>query len=359
MLARATSSDDAKSPHSVSEVESQQFSTTSYAQDRNLLSEFGISRQQELQLMVCYMNKTSQTLAHDGDDLVAWRETIPEEAIQHHFLMDGLLAMAALHFAYENPNSRSHYTQVAIRYQNSSLQVYNRHLGNINEENCTALFAYSVLVNLMAIAFPNTSSDSAPSSHTEGIMTMLELIRGIGLIHNSTSSIYRSGKLGSFYRDVPTNIRPDDETEAALERLRQRSNTLLASESIDGNRHSVYLSSIHSLEVAFAFTTVSSHLGRIMGWPASLQPSENCEKLMNLFKHGDVMTQLIYMYYGVLLLHTRHRWWGQRTGASLIQHLAISVRAAGPDWAVETKWPMEMAKRAAEKDGGIFAQQDS
>ena len=79
---------------------------------------------------------------------------------------------------------------------------------------------------------------------------------------------------------------------------------------------------------------------------------------MTLFKHGDVMTQLIFMHYGVLLLHTRHRWWGRRTGACLIQHLAISVRAAGPDWVVGTKWPMEMARRSIEEDGSIVAQQD-
>ena len=290
-------------------------------------------------------------MAHDDEDLLIWREVVPEEAVHFDFLMDGLLALASLHFAYENPESRLQYYELAIRYQNSGLQIYNAALGNITDENRTALFAFSILVNIMAIAFPNASPDSAPSSHTESIMTMLELIRGIGLIHSSAITMHRTGKLASLYRPVPPDAQPDDETREALERLRQRVHDLFACESIDENRRSVYLSSIKSLEVSFGCMTVTSHLGRIIGWPASLRSPDHSEELMRLFKHGDVMTQLIFMHYGVLLLHTRHRWWGRRTGVSLIEDLAVSVRAAGPDWVVGTKWPIEVARRTIDEDG--------
>ncbi|CAA9956730.1 hypothetical protein PTMSG1_00338 [Pyrenophora teres f. maculata] len=309
--------------------------------------------------MICYMNKTSQTLAHDDEDLVIWREAIPDEAVHHDFLMDGLLAMAALHFAYENPESRLQYTELAMRYQNSSLQVYNKALENINEENCTALFAFSIIVNVMAIALPNTIPDSLPSSYTESITTMLALIRGIGLIHSSAVSKHRTGRLASFYRPLPPDLQPDDETTAALESLRHEASTLLASKSIEYERHAVYLSAIQSLEVAFGCMKATNHLGRIIGWPASLGSPGHCEELMRLFNHGDVMTQLIFMYYGVLLLHTRHRWWGRHTGVSLIKELAISVRAAGPNWVVGTQWPIEVARRSVEKDQSASYQRGS
>ncbi|KAA8626419.1 C6 transcription factor [Pyrenophora tritici-repentis] len=152
ILARAASLDDARSTVSPPRGGLQQFSTTPRTREPIPSPGIRVPRQQELQLMICFMNKTSQTLAHGDEDLVIWREAVPDEAVNCDFLMDGLLAMAALHFAYENPDSRLQYTELAMRYQNSSLQVYNKALDNINEENCTALFAFSIIVNIMALA---------------------------------------------------------------------------------------------------------------------------------------------------------------------------------------------------------------
>jgi hypothetical protein len=177
--------------------------------------------------MVYYINRTSRTLAHDAAELIAWTEAIPEEAVQYDFLMDGLLAMASLHFAFYNPDSRRQYTEFAIRYQNEGLQKYNDTLGDINETNCTALFAFSILINIMAIALPNADPNSANSAHTESLMTMLELGRGIGIIHSKSVTLLTNGKLGSFFRPSPGDLDPDDETRAALEKLRQHTDSLL------------------------------------------------------------------------------------------------------------------------------------
>ncbi|KAI0605525.1 hypothetical protein TUN205_10234 [Pyrenophora tritici-repentis] len=129
-------------------------------------------------------------------------------------------------------------------------------------------------------------------------MIALELIRGIGLRHSSAISTHRTGKLASICRPLLPNLQPEDETLAALDRLRQRANTLLASEYVEEKRHAVYLSGIQSLEVAVGCMKVSNHLGRIIGWPASLRSPEHCEELMRLFKHGDIMIKLIFMHYG-------------------------------------------------------------
>jgi hypothetical protein len=179
----ATSSENAGSSASLPHDESQSSPTEPCAKDPASRPPIGVSRHQELQLMIHYISKTSRTMAHDEEELLIWKEVIPEEAVKHPFLMDGLLAIASLHYAYQDPASRSPYTEYAIRYQNSGLQRYNEALRNVNEENCTALFACSILVNMMAIGLPNTSPDSASSEHTASIMAMVELITGIGLIH--------------------------------------------------------------------------------------------------------------------------------------------------------------------------------
>jgi hypothetical protein len=289
------------------------------------------------------MNKTSRTLAHDTEDLPIWTAVIPEEAAQYDFLMDGILAMASLHFACYNPDSCRQYIGFAMRYQNSGLQKYNDALEDINEANCIALFAFSILTNLMAFAFPNATPDSTFSAHTESMMTMLGLARGISLIHSKFVSKLRQGKLASLFRPLPTGLEPDEGTNAALEVLRQQADCLLTSGSIEKERHAVYISGIRSLGDSFGSTMLSSHLGPIVGWPEMIWPREHQAELMRLFQHGDVMARLILMHYGVLLLQIRHLWWGRRTGISLIEDLAVSVRAAGPNWAALTQWPREVA----------------
>ncbi|CAN9327829.1 unnamed protein product [Alternaria alternata] len=292
-------------------------------------------------------------------ELVAWTEAIPEEAVQYDFLMDGLLAMASLHFAFYNPDSRRQYTEFAIRYQNEGLQKYNDTLGDINDTNCTALFAFSILINVMAIALPNADPSSANSAHTESLMTTLELGQGIGIIHSKSVTLLTNGKLGSFFRPSPGDLDPDDETKAALEKLRQHTDSLLHSNSIDEERHAVYASGIRCLGVVFGYMTSSNHLGRVIGWPAMIWPEEHREALMRLIRNGDIMALTIFMHYGVLLLHIRHLWWGARTGISLIEDLAISVHAAGPSWGALTEWPRGVARRIEDGGRGAFQFDDS
>ncbi|USP76458.1 NTF2-like protein [Curvularia clavata] len=314
----------------------------------------GISRQQELQLMVHYMNKTSRTLAQDAEELPVWTEAIPEEAMRHDFLMDGLLGMASLHFACYNSHSWRQYTEFSIQYQNSGLKKYNDALGNITEDNCTALFAFSVVLNVMAIALPNTNPDSAASAYTETMMTMLELVRGIGLIHATSVTMLRTGKLAPLFRYIPGEAEPDDETKAALEILRQHANSLMNSGSINEGRHTIYLAGIRALEVAFGCIILSNHFAPIIGWPTWIWPDEHRDELIRLIQHGDVMARVILMHYGVLLLHIRHHWWGKQTGISLIDDVAISVDAAGPSWAPLTRWPREIARQTKHRDQGAL-----
>jgi hypothetical protein len=87
-----------------------------------------------------------------------------------------------------------------------------------------------------------------------------------------------------------------------------------------------------------------SYLGHIIGWPTTVG-----EKLLELFKEGDPMAQLIFVYYGGLLLYTRDRWWGSNTGYRLINSLSRSVSEKNPDWVDLTQWA-RTAAIAAKQD---------
>ncbi|KAH7112502.1 hypothetical protein B0J11DRAFT_498101 [Dendryphion nanum] len=242
---------------------------------------------QELQLMVYYTTTTYETMANSLEDIEIWRKVVPKEAVQHDFLMDELLALSSLHFASQNPGSRWQFAEIAIQYQTSALRKYASALEHVTKDNCDALFICSILITILALAFPNVA--------------------------------------------------------LMIVRLRERTDSI--AESVDPERRQAYLSGIEALKTAFGLMKASTHLGPVIAWPAMVN-----EKLLKLFKQSDPIAQFIFIHYGVLLLYTRDRWWGRDIGVSLIESLACSLYATDPEWATWTEWARETAALAIQED---------
>lgn len=301
---------------------------------------------QELQLMVYYTTTTYETMANSLEDIELWRKVVPKEAVQHDFLMDELLALSSLHFASQNPGSRWQFTEIAIQYQTSALRKYASALEHVTKDNCDALFICSILITILALAFPNVCAAPARSSQIESIVNMLELLQGVRFITQTSGLSFRQGKLGALFRPLPQDmesVAPSNEVALIIVRLRERTDSI--AESVDPERRQAYLSGIEALKTAFGLMKASTHLGPVIAWPAMVS-----EKLLKLFKQSDPMAQFIFIHYGVLLLYTRDRWWGRDIGVSLIESLACSLYATDPEWATWTEWARETAALAIQED---------
>lgn len=157
-------------------------------------------RLQELRLMMHYTTSTYETVAHGETDINVWRKVVPEEAVLHDFLMDGLLALAAFHFASQNPNLQWQYTEIGIQYQSSGLQKYRYALEKVTDDNSAALFAFSMIINVLALALPNVYPGSTASSHAEGLMSMIDLVRGVGLMYHDNEMRNIAARRADFSR---------------------------------------------------------------------------------------------------------------------------------------------------------------
>ncbi|KAH7112499.1 hypothetical protein B0J11DRAFT_185996 [Dendryphion nanum] len=303
------------------------------------------TKRQELELMVHYITDTCETMAHGAEDIDIWRTVIPKEAVQHEFLMDGLLALSSLHLAAQNQSLQWTYTTIAIQYQNSGLRKFHNALGAITSDNSQALFAHSIMITIFALAFPEVCPGPSDSSHCTGVLSMFELLPGVGLIYQATGTSLRHGKLRGLFQPFPKgpeHPRPTEGVNGAFSRLQDQVNIIAG--SADPERHQSYLSSIQSLHEVFRCMESSSHLGPVVAWPATVS-----KKLFDLFKRGDIMARLVFIYYGVLLLHARDRWWGRNVGVRLIDFLANSVCAAGSEWASMAEWARKTAALATQE----------
>ncbi|CAI6332793.1 unnamed protein product [Periconia digitata] len=308
------------------------------------LAPVGITRLQELRLVIHYTTITCETMSHGSTDIDIWKQVVPGEAVLHEFLMDGLLALSSLHFASQNPNLRWQYTEIAIKYQTAGLQKYKYALEKITKDNSDALFAFSVIINILALAFPNVCPDPTHSSHTEGIIMLLELLQGTGFINDIDASSFREGKLAALFEAFPFTMEEhtlSNDTTDALLKLRERADSL--ADTIDSEQQKSYVMGIDSLETVFGYMSKSQHLGPIISWPAMAGKG-----LVRLFKQNDPMAQFIFIHYGVLLLYARDRWWAKHTGVNVIENLASSLHDADPEWVTWTQWARDCAALVVE-----------
>jgi hypothetical protein len=303
--------------------------------------------------MAHYVSSTCSTMVNvtrDGEeDTHVWREVIPDEALHHTFLMEGILALSALHYADKNASLRWRYTEIAIHYQNSALRRYHQALDSINSANDGALFAYSIIVSILALAFPNVCQEPTASSHIDSVTTLIGLLQGIGLIVQATDLPIQNGKYAAIFGPYPPTHPPPTPSEDifdALSRLRDRVDSI--EDSDDPNRHQAYISGIEALETSFAHVQQhSDHLGHAIAWLSMVGVD-----LQRLFRQGDAMAQLIFVHYGVLLLYTRDRWWGRNTGYGVIKSLASAVCEKEPSWVSWTAWARNRAEQAVKEDSG-------
>lgn len=304
-------------------------------------------RLQELRLIIQYTTSSYASLAHNPSDAEVWRKLVPEEAAFHDFLMDGLLAFSALHFASEHPNLQWQYCEIAIRYQDSGLQKYKYAMERITSDNSGALFAFSMIINVLALAFPNVYPGSTHASHADGLMSMLNLVRGVGLmsqINTTTGATQRqqdfSALYVSFYQEIEERALPEYIVRM-FQTLRERANSI---SGLSPDQQLAYKRGVESLEEAFRRTDATRNTGCALAWPVMMGDDE----LYKLFKNGDPMAQFIFLHYGVLLLYARDRWWGRDTGAGLVEHLAKRLHDVDPEW---LNWTQQ-ARSIANSDFG-------
>lgn len=286
-----------------------------------------------MQLIVHYLNSTYETMSQ-GDDLIVWKKAIPEEAVRFDFLMDGLLSLSSLHLASDSLDSRHKYIGIAMQYQNSGIRNYIATLGNITSENSHALFAYAVITVILTLAFLVVQDEPGELVSIQSLTLMFELLQGVDAINYASGGTLKDGAFKPLFLEFPSEAEPlsaDTDVIEALAKLRARARHI--ARYLEPDRLEVYISGVDQLELAFAGLTTSRYLGPIVAWPAMIS-----NRLLDFFKRDDPMAQLIFLHYGVLLLHANDRWWGRHLGLRFLNDLLVSISSQDAEWYSCTEW---------------------
>jgi hypothetical protein len=134
----------------------------------------------ELKLLHHYITYTYDTLGNkDPDKEDVWRVIIPSIGFKYPFLTRGLLSISALHLATREPDSAGDNLVFASTQYNTGLIDFRTEIGKVDDESCTAVFAFSCVTVIHALGVAQVQKPDDPITD---LQNCLSLVKGVLLV---------------------------------------------------------------------------------------------------------------------------------------------------------------------------------
>jgi len=202
------------------------FASTVAVQDsRSPLTQFTMD---DLSLLHHWTLSTSLSIAESRPFHSYWQSIFPQMALDHPYMMHGILSVAALHLAHLHTGNSEKYLVTAARHHNIALRGFQDTLGSVDDQNSDALFACSNLnvIYVLRISVEHCSHARPDSDSTDRISQALgaewiPMLRGVEAV---LSSVYPRVSAGPLRAMLDTGnwdaIDPDTSSSAEQTHLR-------------------------------------------------------------------------------------------------------------------------------------------
>ncbi|PTB41916.1 hypothetical protein M441DRAFT_139346 [Trichoderma asperellum CBS 433.97] len=146
---------------------------------------------EDMRLLYHFSNHTAMTLSDVPEAQLAWGTSAIQVAFKHPFLLQGILALSALHLtSLEGRTTREteRLSIVAASKQDAALREFRSKVGHITRQNCNSPFAFSFLTEFYIPASAGTViNPSATFMNNNLFEAVLDWLR----LHRGTSDIYK------------------------------------------------------------------------------------------------------------------------------------------------------------------------
>lgn len=295
-----------------------------------------ISGVRDLELMHKFATETFSTVSTSESKFHVWQIVVPRLALQYDFLMNGILALAALHIATttESPTSLA-YIDTALQYHNLSFAPFRAAIDNLTPQNCEAVLAQSIVTTVIGIALPRVTAPRDENSNmTENMLVVFELLQGVKkIIHIGRSWIRINlySRQSERYGSGATEL--DSDASAAFDRLALLNEETMA--SMDAQQYQINRDVIDNLRHCYTLYANSKDPGEVLSWLAAVD-----KEFVDTVRRRHPLGLLILMHWGVLLGELDGRWWwAQNSGKSLVLDLLQVLRPTDARWTEVLSWP--------------------
>lgn len=129
---------------------------------------------------------------------------MPKLATKHYLLAQGLLSLAALHKSSQQPDEDvrtiEHLVKKAAFHQNAGISLFRREVQNCTPENCDALFAFSMIINIVgwsiSVQEQRAFGKPKPAEGVQRFSEWVRITRGMSVVLQPTWDWAIRGPLG-------------------------------------------------------------------------------------------------------------------------------------------------------------------
>ena len=140
-------------------------------------------RSRDMELLHHYTTSTAISLYSSQAHLELWQILIPKMSFSNDFLLHGLLAISACHFATTLPEEadKSEYENLAKHHYTTSLALFAPLLSQLDANNITPIVSFSMLIIVLSMAMPSVAILEATTEmgYIHYMVNTLRLVRGV------------------------------------------------------------------------------------------------------------------------------------------------------------------------------------
>lgn len=292
----------------------------------------------DLELLYNFTTQTCYTLHSDPVQKTMWRINVPGVGVANDFVMRGILALSALHLAHMQPDKKEFYLAQGVRHHQYSLRRVNSILPHITDQNASALYIFSALAGLFALASPRRPEDFLVVSDN-GVADWAVLFRGTKSIIESSEAILQAGPLGPMFsagfrraqlRDVPLEESSDESIQLKLLQ------SLIEQSEASLEHLGIYVEAISELRKSY---TVLCH--KPFGFETTdvfIWVFEVTEEYLMLLRAQTQPALCIFSFFCVILQQLDSKWWGEGMSHHLMSQIYMLLDEEHRWW---IRWPME------------------
>ncbi|KAJ5913260.1 hypothetical protein N7504_002143 [Penicillium tannophilum] len=139
----------------------------------------------EAKLLHQYYTTTCKSIGKDQHSLKVWQTTLPDLATSNEPVLDSILAFAALHLAYLEPNRRLSWIRLALEYSKEACSGFAKLISRLSPSTAPSAFACSVLIALSAMAQHGALGISTGPTYLSEALRLKKLMHGCVVFHTA------------------------------------------------------------------------------------------------------------------------------------------------------------------------------
>lgn len=269
-----------------------------------------------------------------------WRDYIPQQSVKHPFLMHGILALSALHIAYENDYQTPQYLRLCDKHQTIALKEFRKILSSpVDDELLDALFVLSATISCssMARACAASAVEDEPGGMTmEYVTEYFFLTRGVRDVIQMKYDHFENSPLSMMF---DAYVMPEGTVITLPQEVRDQFTALrhmVASWGLDPEALTHCQSALSGLEEIYENVYYWASLGEIYTGQVVRWITMVTTGYVRLVQARNQPALVVFAHFAAITSANRTAWYIQNWGQYALRGVSVELEESMLHW---MEWP--------------------